>query len=421
MLPASTAEPLSAAPAPTRGMRVVYFNYEWDLRESSGAATHIAELTRNLESMGHHVAVYHRHRAPGGAAASNGPADQQRCGRAVRARFSPYLHEAAACGRAVRGVPVEIEIIRREHPDVVLTRHSLHQFSSLVAARRCNVPLVVEVNAPLAFEYRRYRRQYRLLPRLAEWSEARTLALADRVFVVSTTLKNYLVRNGVPADHIAVIPNGADPARFRPAAADRALRDRLGPNRVIVGFVGSFASFHGVEMLRHAITRVLPARPEVVFVMVGSGQHAQALDAYCQANGFAEGAVFTGFVAPAEVPALMAAMDILLAPYPAEDFFYFSPIKLFEYMASGRAILAARVGQIAEMVGDGTSGMLYDPANADEFIQKLLRLVDDPMQRAHLGANARRTVEHDYTWRNNAERVAAVLEQARVRTRKGVH
>ena len=88
-------------------------------------------------------------------------------------------------------------------------------------------------------------------------------------------------------------------------------------------------------------------------------------------------------------------------------------------MASGRAILAARVGQIAEVLQDGTSGLLYDPANPDAFTEKLIRLVDDPPLRAHLGANARRAVEHDYTWRGNAERVAAVLEQARNRKRKG--
>lgn len=402
-------------------MRVLYFNYEWDLRESSGAATHIAELTRNLESMGHRVAVSHRHRAPNGEESGGARrSGEEYPGRRWRTRLSPYLHEAAALARAAGGVRIETEIIRRERPDVVLTRHSLHQFSSLLAARRCKVPIVVEVNAPLAFEYRRYRRQYRMVPRLAEWSEARTLALADAVFVVSTALKGYLANHGVPTDNITVIPNGADPVRFRPQSADAAMRARYGPSRVIVGFVGSFASFHGVEMLRHAITRALPARADVVFLMVGSGRHAQELDTYCRANGFADRAVFTGFVPPAQVPALMAGMDILLAPYPPEDFFYFSPIKLFEYMASGRAILAARVGQIAEVLQDGTSGLLYDPANPDAFTAGLLRLVDDSTLRAHLGANARRTVERDYTWRGNAERVAAVLEHARNRHPKGL-
>jgi glycosyltransferase involved in cell wall biosynthesis len=414
---APTAQAVVTAPdrSPSRGLRVVYFNYEWDLRASSGAATHITELTRNLELMGHQVAVHHRHRVPEHEDANTGRASVP----GVRARLSPYLHEAAALARALRGVHVETEIIRRARPDVVLARHALHQFSSLLAARRCRVPIVFEVNAPLAFEYRRYRRHYRLSPALADWTEARTLARADAVFVVSNALKAHLADRGVPARNIAVIPNGADPTRFGPHAADPAVRARFGPRSIIVGFVGSFAGFHGVDLLRHAMARVLPARSNVLFLMVGRGRHSADLEAACRAGGFGERAVFTGFVPPARVPGLMATMDILLAPYPPESFFYFSPIKLFEYMASGRAILAARVGQIAEVLQDGINGLLYDPADADAFTNKLLQLADDAALRAHLGANARRTAERDYTWRTNAERVARVLAQACDQTTRG--
>jgi len=399
---------------PGSRLRIVYFNYEWDLRASSGAARHISELTRNLESLGHSVAVYDRHRARGddGTPALAGAA------RGVRVRLSPYLHEAAALVRAARGLQDETAIIRRERPDVVLTRYSLHQFSSLLAARRCKVPIVFEVNAPVSFEYRRYRRQYRLLPRLAEWGEAHTLARADDVFVVSNVLKSYLVDRGVAADAVTVVPNGADATQFRPQAADLQVRAHYDRQSVIIGFVGSFAEFHGVEMLRRAIDRVLPIRPNVVFLMVGTGARARDLAAYARAQGFADRVEFAGFVPPTQVPRIVAMMDILLAPYAAEEFFYFSPIKLFEYMASGRAILAARVGQVAEVLADGASGLLYDPTDVAGFTDALLRLIDDPALRARLGVNARAAAQRDYTWRRNAERVAAVLAHARDRGRR---
>ena len=388
-------------------MRVLYLNYEWDIRESSGAGTHIAELTRGLVALGHTLVTQARHARPAG----NGGRAPSR----VRARLSPYLHESAALMRALRGVGPETALIRRERPDVVLTRHSLHQFSSLVAARRAGVPLVFEVNAPLGFEYRRYLRQFHLLPGLAEWTEARTLARADAIFVVSSALRGHLAARGVPAERIAVVPNGADPVRFHPGAADQELRARLGPGRLVVGFVGSFGSFHGIEMLRHAIDRIVPERPDVVFLLVGEGPLSTPLAAYCRERGFGERVVFTGFVPPERVPGAVAAMDVVLAPYAPEPFFYFSPIKLFEYMAAGRAVLAAGIGQIAEVIRDGENGMLYDPGDARAFEDRLACLLRDSALRTRLGQNARCTLERDYTWRANAERVAAVLAEARAR------
>ena len=115
----------------------------------------------------------------------------------------------------------------------------------------------------------------------------------------------------------------------------------------------------------------------------------------------------------------MAAADILIAPYEAQEFFYLSPIKIFEYMAVGRAVVAAGVGQIREIIQDETNGLLYEPASAGALGERLLRLVDDPDFRRRLGEAARRTVESRYTWRVSAEGVAAVLEQARERRRPG--
>jgi glycosyltransferase involved in cell wall biosynthesis len=415
MIASANTDSVVAAPGSVR--RVLYVNYEWDLREATGAGTHVTELAQNLRALGHEVVVSDRHRAVPGVSSARAPAGRAAVRGRLRAALATYLHEWAALGRAIRGVGVETTLIRRVRPDVVLTRHSLHQFSSLLAARRCGTPIVFEVNAPLAFEYRRYHAgQYRLVPAFGEWTEARTLAAADGVVVVSTVLERHLVERGVAADRITVVPNGVDSERFRPDVADRELRARLGDS-VVVGFVGSFASFHGIDLLKLAATEVLPAHRQVSFLMVGGGPGARDLESHCAAHGVAAQVVFTGHVAREAVPALMAAADILVAPYPPEPLFYFSPIKLFEYMACGRAVLAARIGQIAEVVRDDDNGLLYDPADRNAFLAQLRRLVRDAGLRARLGRAARATVERDYTWRRNAERVAAALERAAVRWR----
>ena len=391
-------------------MKILYLNYEWDLKKSAGADTHIHELTRELQSLGHSVIIQNRHRDSSGSGKAGAAATLW---RALRGRLSRYFHEGAALGRALWGIPSETLLMGKEKPDVGLTRWSLHQFSSLVAARLSGVPVVFEADAPAALEYRRYRDQYRLLPRLAEWIEARTLSGADGVFVVSQQLKTHFVGRGVPEEKISVVPNGADITRFRPEVADPAVRARFGAEQVLAGFVGSFARFHGIAVLQAALPRVLAERPQLVFLLVGTGELVGELEAYCRSLGFADRVVFTGHVPRDRVPGLVATMDILLAPYSAEEFFYLSPIKLFEYMAAGRAVLAARVGQIPEIITDGENGLLYDPSVPGSFEKELLRLVDAPALREALGTRARQTIEKQFTWRAHAEGVVEVLERAR--------
>jgi glycosyltransferase involved in cell wall biosynthesis len=333
--------------------------------------------------------------------------------------LSPLLHESAALYRALRSISPEGELIRQERPDIVLIRHSLHQFSGMVAAHRAGIPVVMEVNAPAGYEYRTYRKGYHLIPGLADWVEDRTLASADGMFVVSRMLQRHFAGRGVPEEKIRVIPNGADVDRFHPRHLDREMRVALGEGSVVVGFVGSFAPFHGVDQLREAIQFAAPRRPETRFLMVGAGELSGDLEEQCRRLGLADRVRFTGHVPPERVPGLMGAADILLAPYEAEDFFYLSPIKIFEYMASGRAVLGARVGQVGEVITHGVDGLLYDPADRDSFRRELLRLVEDAELRRRLGEAARRTIETRYTWRANAEAVSTLLEWARERNRRG--
>jgi len=379
-------------------MRISYFNYEWDPESSSGAGAHMAEMADALERMGHQVFRIDGHRKPAGET-----------GNGRRRRLSGLLWESANYLRSVRAVPGETEILRRQRPDVVLIRHAL-RFSSLVAARRVGLPVVFEVNAPVPYEIRRYRPGVRLLPGLSDWTERRILAAADGIFVVSNALRDYFLRQGLEPARVLVAPNGADPSQFSPAAADLALRARW-PGCTLVGFAGSFARFHGIELLEQAICQTPALQPRVHFVLIGDGPAAQRL------RESARHWTFLGRLPRRRLAPILAAMDVLVAPYPAEDFFYFSPLKLFEYMACGRAVLAARLGQIAEVITDGVNGRLYDPCSPEDFLNRLLELLRHPAQRARLGAQARQTIISHYTWDHNAERVERALEQARNRRR----
>ena len=381
-------------------MRVLYLNYEWDLEASSGAATHMLQQAAGLERLGHRVEIVHRHRKPLGhptAAATS------------RARHL-WLWEAANYWRSIGGINEEAVILRRERPDVVFVLHAL-RFSSLIAARRLGVPVVVNVNASVPFEIRRYHPEVHLLPVVSESIERRILLAADRVFVVSNVLRDYLAARGIDPALIDAIPNGADTAVFHPGAADPALREQF-RGRILIGFAGSFAPFHGLSFLEHAVARVAAMSPEAHFIFAGGGPGAEALRERCLALGCGQRVTFLGSLPHEKMPGVVAAMDVLVAPYPAVDCFYFSPVKLFEYMACGRAVVAARLGQIAEVVEHEANGLLYNAASAQDFVDKIVALVRDPGKRSLLGAQARRTIERQYTWDHHARSLARVLESA---------
>jgi glycosyltransferase involved in cell wall biosynthesis len=381
-------------------LRITYFNYEWDLRASTGAATQLAQTAAGLERLGHEVLVVDRHRMPAVPQAG-----------AARRFAHPWLWDAANHWRSLRGIPAELRILRRHRPDVVLTLHAL-RFSSIVAARRSGVPVVLQVNASVPDEIRRYRPGVKLLPALSGWVERRMVAAADGVIVVSSVLRDFFAAAGAPPKRLFVVPNGADTRRFRPEAADARMRAQF-PGRVLVGFAGSFAPFHGIDLLEYAIRETEARYPQAHFLLAGGGPGAADLRRRLECAGRGRNAAFLGQIPHDRMPAVLAAADVLLAPYGPENFFYFSPIKLFEYMASGRAVLAARLGQIAQVIEDGRNGLLYDPADRRDFACRLFQLLSEPAMRSGLGAAARRTVEERYTWDHNAKLVSEVLESVR--------
>jgi glycosyltransferase involved in cell wall biosynthesis len=144
---------------------------------------------------------------------------------------------------------------------------------------------------------------------------------------------------------------------------------------------------------------------------VGHGPRREEVRRRAVALGASDRVHFTGHVPPEEVPALVASMDVAVAPYRATADFYFSPLKLFECMAAGTPTVAARVGQIADVVDDGTDGVLYEPGDAASLRAALERLLADPARARAIGAAGRRLVLARHTMAANAERVVALAEQ----------
>ncbi len=280
-------------------------------------------------------------------------------------------------------------------------------------ARALGVPLVLEYNGAEGWMARHWGGGRLAHAALADRAEAANLAAADVVAVVSRALAEELAGRGVAADKIVVAPNGVDAARFSPAIDGAAVRARLGLSGTVVGFSGSFGRWHGAELLAAAFARLAPRRTDATLLMIGDGETRAAAERLLAEAALSGRARFTGAVAPDDMPAHLAACDVLVSPQlpnPDGTPFFGSPTKLVEYMAMGRAVVASRLGQMTETVADGETGLLVTPADPAALAAALDRLAADAALRARLGAAARAEAERR-SWRGHVERILAKLDE----------
>jgi glycosyltransferase involved in cell wall biosynthesis len=225
------------------------------------------------------------------------------------------------------------------------------------------------------------------------------------VVAVSTPLVREIARfAGVRA---VLIPNGADPDRFDPARIDgRRVRERLGVGGALtVGWAGIMREWHGLELLLDAVGGL----PGAQLLVLGDGPARAAFEQHAAAIGVADRIVITGRIPHDEMPEHLAAMDV--AVVAADRTGIASPMKLLEYMAMGKAVVAPRIENIRDIVTDGHDGLLFAADSTDELTEVLRRLAQDAQLRGRLGREARRTVQRCRNWRSNAERVLTLVGQ----------
>jgi glycosyltransferase involved in cell wall biosynthesis len=289
------------------------------------------------------------------------------------------------------------ETLARFDADLVYERYSPFGCAGGLLARRLGIPHVLEVNAPLAWEGKTYREQE--LQEAAETLEQIAFEATSVVVTVSRELRDQLQGTNVLDTKIEVVPNGVDVDVF--STKGPVYRDGL-EGKFVVGFVGSLKAWHGVEILADAF-RKLALDPCFHLLIVGDGPRAAIIEAL--AEDLPGRVTFLREVRHGEVPSYLRAMDIALAPYPMLDRFYYSPLKVLEYMAVGRAVVASRIGQLGDLIEDGVTGVLVPPGDDSAIVNAVQRLAANKDLRHSLGARAAAQVVSTHTWTRSASRI----------------
>lgn len=301
-----------------------------------------------------------------------------------------------------------------EHRPVsfVWQHHELFHRAGFVAAKRFGCPLILFVDAPAVWETRKWGVTRPGWGRALEaFAERPQLRAADVVACVSDEVADELARFGVEKERIIVTPCSADVARFSPESADLSLRERLGlASRFVVGWIGSFRRFHGVDLLLESYQQFKATVPEAALLLVGDGSERGAMMRHCRERGI-EDVVFTGTVPHSEVPDYIAAMDVAAVVDPGHQDFHYSPLKLKEYMSCGRAVVAPMSGEMRNLLRDGENALVVPAGSSSAVADALQRLYRDDDLRRSLGARARQQMVSEGDWGHQLDRALALARR----------
>lgn len=376
--------------------------YHHRIRSKDGQYVHLEELVGALRALGHDVLVV----GPDAVGSAEFGSDAGVVAWMKR-RLPRAVYEVAEWGYGIHAYRRLARAIEAFRPDVLYERYNLFSTAGVKARRRYGLPMLLEINAPIYAERKRF--DGIALDGLARASERKAWQGADVLLPVTRALAAMVDETTGRSARVEVIANGINLAHFAGPFETGAVRARWQlDGRVVLGFTGFVRDWHGLDRVIDAIARDGPEHPRMLFV-VGDGPARAALEAQAAALGIASRVVFTGIVPREQIPAYVSTFDVALQPAVVS---YASPLKLFEYLALGRAIVAPDQPNIREVLDDGANALLFDPAAPDGLTNAIDRLSADAALRRRLAAGARETIERrGLTWARNAERVVGLFDE----------
>jgi glycosyltransferase involved in cell wall biosynthesis len=382
-------------------MRILYSAIDQTVPAAHGGSVHVTSVAEGLSALGHEVHVL----------ASPGTMGRFPAGRVTWSAVPPPLGNRRL--RLLRAG----EVLRRARAlraEVVIERYYNFGGEGLLAARKTGALAVLEVNAPVIDfpgSAKEWFDRLMIVQPLRRWRDWQCRA-AD--LIVTPTRR--IIPEHVPASRVLQTEWGADTGRFRPDATGEVPFTRQSAETIVI-FVGAFRAWHGAIQLVHAMrTLQREGRRDVRAVLVGTGPELTL--ARSAAQGL-DTVTFTGALAHDAIPAALVASDVGVAPFdvtahaPLQHEFYWSPLKIFEYMASGLPVVAPRLDRLAQIVADGREGLLYDSRDPAGLASAIARLADDANLRRRLGSAGRDRAVERFSWQSHCRALDGAIRAAR--------
>jgi glycosyltransferase involved in cell wall biosynthesis len=370
-------------------MRILVFLPTYTLKIERGDTTHIKELVGNLSKFAE--------------------IDVIKANGIIASERTPSLLKALG---VMLGLAKTAFLIQKRRPDIIYTRDSQSIFTFLLA-KLFRLPMILEINGLFIDEWRiatRPSRMRRWISYIIGLLNEKTYKYADHLVVVTPKIKKVLeIEHKINPGKISVIENGANTDLFHPIDCSEARSKlQLSEDFRYVCFVGAFYNWQGLPNLIKCVPLVLSECPDTRFIIVGDGPAKSEIIELSEEMGLADKVTFTGLVPYSQVPLYIDASDICVVPKRPLQSGY-SPLKLYEYMACGKPVVATRTDGF-EVLEENRAGLLVNPEDPHEFASALTRLLCDPQLRKQMGENGRRYVVDNRSWESVARKVFGVCQ-----------
>lgn len=371
--------------------------YHHRIASKDGQFVHIEEMIKALRSLGHDIIVVEpRQLALKSFGKSSG-------GVGLMRRFLPgFIHEVLEFCYSFFDFLKTCYYVLKYRPDCIYERYNLLFPSGVWVKKLFKLPFLLEINAPLYYE--RSVNNGISFKLLANWSELYVWRNADFVLPVTEVLSKMIQEKGIHKDKCYVIPNGINRSFLNREIGAKVvfLKDK-----VVLGFVGFIRKWHRLDRVLDLVAE--HQDKNLHLLIVGDGPVKEELIEQAKRLGIEDRLTFTGVIERDGVADYIDSFDIALQPDVVE---YASPLKAFEYMALGKAILAPNKSNILEILENDVSAVLFDPTDENSFYRELLCLSDDKDLRARVGRGAREAIDSKKLyWDENAKKVVSLFEK----------
>lgn len=298
-----------------------------------------------------------------------------------------------------------VEVINRSQPDLILETHIAFSLASHLASKETGVPYMLDDVSPSWEEEKMYGVG---LKQQAHEIHRQVTSAAKLLVAVNKAMLRTLVEDGLPEEKIAVIENGIDGQMFHTGidGYQRRMQFGIGENTVVIVFVGSFQPFHRVDLLLQAFAKIQTTQ-SIHLLLVGEGPKSAESRALAERLGILNRTTFTGSVPYKDVPTYLAAGDISVMPAANQ---YSNPMKIYEYMAVGKVMLAPNQETITEIVTHDKDAYLFEPENVTAMTAAIKKLIEDKSLRERLSQQASESASQT-TWLKRAEKLQTALHR----------
>jgi glycosyltransferase involved in cell wall biosynthesis len=381
-------------------MRILYHHRT---RGKNVEGIHIREIVNSLKELGHEVHVLS---PPGSDPMTPTDNEQHKVTKIwdwVSKHFPQIGFEILELCYNFIGYFRLKKTIKEYKINAIYERYAFFTWAGAYIAKKKNIPIILEVNEISGIE--RVRGQ--VLVRFAKMIEKRIFKTVNAIVVVSDFLKNQISdKMGINADKIYVMPNAFNPKKFNPDIDGSNTKSELRlENKIVIGFVGSFVNWSNLDSLIQVFGEISRKKQDAHLMLVGDGPMRDILEKMVNDEDIKDKVTFTGSVSHADVSKYIANMDICLIPQSNE---YRSPVKLFEYMAMAKPVIAPRLEPIEKIVTHEKNGILFNQSDDNSLKNAIIYLMENDEKRQRIASLAYETVMNNYTWQKNAEKILGI-------------